>query len=75
MFILTAAEPTKVTPRFVLMAFPVSEDREGGDLEPWEISDPFFLFLLPLLRKICEMAKAIFPAVINLLRIRIPCSI
>jgi hypothetical protein len=59
MFILTATEATKVTPRFILMAFPVSR-REGGregDLEPWEISDPFFLFLLPLLCKVCVLLR------------------
>ena len=58
MFILTATEATKATRRFILMAFPVSR-REGGcgDFEPWEISDPFFLFLLPLLRKICALLR------------------
>jgi len=79
MFILTATEATKVTPTFILMAFPVS-GREGGwgDLEPWEVSGPFFFsFFHCYVRSVyyCEMAKAIFPAVISLLRIKIPCSI
>jgi hypothetical protein len=58
MFILTGTEATKVIPSFILMAFPVPR-REGewGDLEPWEISDPFFLFLLPLLHKICVLLR------------------
>jgi hypothetical protein len=58
MFILTATEATKVTPRFILMPFPVSRSVGGrADLEPWEISDPFFLFILQFLRKFCVLLR------------------
>lgn len=56
MFVLTATEATKVTPRFILMAFPVSRREGGGErgetLNHGKYQIRFSFFLLPLLRKI-----------------------
>lgn len=47
-----------LTPRVILMSFPVSRRVGGwGDLEPWEISDPFFLSLVALLCKFCILLR------------------